>query len=115
MDDFYNIDKEEDNTCNKTELDYYLEEKIYPSKPNEEESFDVLDYWRTHAAKFSVLSMMARDILAILVSSIASESAFSTGAHILNKFHNSLLPSTIEALICAQDWIKDAPKEIDFA
>ena len=86
-----------------TELDSYLEEKIYPSKLDEEEWFDVLDYWRTHTAKFPVLSMMARDILAFPISSIASESAFSTGGRVLNKFHSSLLPSTIEALICAQD------------
>ena len=79
MDDFYNIDKEEDNTCNKTELDYYLEEKIYPSKPNEEESFDVLDYWRAHTAKVLILSMMARDILVVPISLVASKSAFSIG------------------------------------
>ena len=72
MNDFYSLDEEEDSTCSKTELDSYLEEKIYPSKPDEEESLDVLDYWRTHAAKFPILSMMARDILAILVSSVAS-------------------------------------------
>ncbi|XP_071909644.1 zinc finger BED domain-containing protein RICESLEEPER 2-like [Coffea arabica] len=114
MDDFYSLDKEEDSTCSKTELDSYLEKKIYPSKADEEESFNVLDYWRTHAAKFPILSMMARDILAIPVSSVASESAFSTGGRVLNKFRSSLLPFTVEALNCAQDWIKDIPKEIDF-
>ena len=101
---FYSLDEEEDSSCSKIELDSYLEGKnLSKQKSDDEESFDVLDYWRTHAAKFPVLSMMARDILAILVSSIASESAFSTGRRVLNKFHSSLLPSTIEALICAQD------------
>nr|XP_027090278.1 zinc finger BED domain-containing protein RICESLEEPER 2-like [Coffea arabica] len=79
IDDFYSLDEEEDSTCSKTELDSYLEEKIYPGKADEEESFNVLDYWRTHATKFPILSMMARDILSIHVSSVASESAFSTG------------------------------------
>jgi hypothetical protein len=32
----------------------------------------------------------------------------------LNKFWSSLLPSTIEALVCAQDWIRSSPKKDDY-
>ena len=43
------------------------------------EGFDILDWWRVNSSKYRILSQVARDVLAILVSTVASESAFSTG------------------------------------
>ncbi|KAL3524830.1 hypothetical protein ACH5RR_013202 [Cinchona calisaya] len=111
MADFYMHDEEKDCIHGKTELDTYLEEKLHPSKVDEQDDFNILDFWKSNAAKVPILSMMARDILAIPVTSVASESAFSTGRRVLNKFRSSLLPSTVEALICSQDWIKTDPRE----
>jgi hypothetical protein len=45
---------------------------------------------------------MARDILAIPVSTVASESAFSTGGRVIETFRSSLKEEMTEALICAQ-------------
>lgn len=50
---------------------------------------------------------MASDILAILVSTVASESAFSTGSRVIQKKRTCLKPYTIQALICLQDWLKE--------
>ncbi|KAI3740220.1 hypothetical protein L2E82_30644 [Cichorium intybus] len=47
---------------------------------------------------------MARDILAIPVSTVASESVFSTSGRVLDTFRSSLTAKVIEALICTQDW-----------
>lgn len=49
---------------------------------------------------------MTRDILAIPLSTIASESTFSTGRRIISDYCSSLKPKTIEALICVQDWLR---------
>ena len=49
---------------------------------------------------------MEKDILAMSISSVASESAFSTSGRILSDFRSSLSAESIQALVCAQDWIR---------
>lgn len=55
--------------------------------------------------RFPTLSQMARDLLAVPIFTVASESAFITSGRILDAFRSSLTPSIVQALICTQDWI----------
>ncbi|KAL4289867.1 hypothetical protein GQ457_14G012730 [Hibiscus cannabinus] len=55
---------------------------------------------------YPILMRMACDVLAIPISIVASESAFSTGGRVLDSFRTSLTPRLVEALICTQDWIR---------
>ena len=50
---------------------------------------------------------MARYILFILISTVASESAFSVGGKVLDQYCNTLKPKIVEALLCLRDWLFD--------
>ncbi|KAL5568771.1 hypothetical protein UlMin_025346 [Ulmus minor] len=83
----------------KSELDKYLKEPVMPRSTE----FDILIWWKTNGIKYPLLSFIARDILAIPVTTIASESAFSTGDRVVSPNRNRLHPKTLEALVCVQD------------
>ncbi|CAO2827663.1 unnamed protein product [Amaranthus hypochondriacus] len=63
-------------------------------------------WWKDQTKRYPILQKMAKDVLAIPISTVASESAFSTGGRILDDFRTSLTPKMAEALICAQDWLR---------
>ncbi|KAG5548554.1 hypothetical protein RHGRI_014043 [Rhododendron griersonianum] len=96
---------QEGNGVGKSEVDRYLEETCENDVPN----FDLLNWWKVNSPRYAVLSQVARDLLAIPVSSVASESAFSTGGRVLDRFRSSLTPKLVECLICGQDWFRASP------
>ncbi|XP_074305722.1 zinc finger BED domain-containing protein RICESLEEPER 2-like [Silene latifolia] len=85
----------------RTEFDRYLDEQ-----KGEDEPSNILDWWKLNEPRFPVLARMARDVLAMPISTVASESAFSAGGRTLDRFRSSLTPKTVQGLICAQDWIR---------
>ena len=87
-----------------TEVDMYLME---PYETSRDPSFSVLMWWKTNTGKYPILARIARDIFAMPVSTVASESAFSTGGRVLDNFRSSLTPVMVEALICTQNWIRN--------
>jgi len=86
----------------KLELDYYLEE---PTLPDSNEEFNILVWWKANGLKYPILQMIARDILAILISTVAPESSFSIDGQFLTPHHGRLHLETLEALMCVQDWL----------
>ena len=56
----------------KSELDTYLEEEDKTTL-----GFNILMWWKVNRSRYLILSEIARDMLAVSVSTIASESAFS--------------------------------------
>jgi hypothetical protein len=61
---------------------------------------------KDNATRLPILARMARDLLTILISTVASESAFSSGGRTLDDLRSSLTPTMVERLICANDWIR---------
>ncbi|KAK8935567.1 hypothetical protein KSP39_PZI013972 [Platanthera zijinensis] len=94
-------------SSNQSELDKYLKDDCVLDEHSEQ--FDILNWWKVNSSKYKVLSLLARDILAIPVSTVASESAFSTGGRILDRFRSSLSPKIAEGLVCTQDWLRANP------
>lgn len=86
----------------KSELDQYLEESLLPRVPD----FDVLGWWKLNKLKYPTLSKMARDILAIPVSTVPSDSIFDKKSKEMDQYRSSLRPETVEALVCAKDWMQ---------
>ena len=70
----------------------------------EKREMDVLQWWNQHQGRFPIVAQMARDILFVSVSTIASESAFSTGGWIVEDRRCSLTDEMIEAITCLWDW-----------
>ncbi|WOL16960.1 zinc finger BED domain-containing protein RICESLEEPER 2-like [Canna indica] len=99
-------------TPSKSDLDAYLEEGRYICTNGE--SFDVLQWWKTNTLKFKILSKMAKDVLSIPVTTVASESTFSAGGRVLDQYRSSLKPEIVQALICTTDWLKNDYKIIDY-
>ncbi|CAN6252694.1 unnamed protein product [Urochloa humidicola] len=95
--------KNSDSRSEKTELDAYLDDPRVVVRSDE--SFNVIAWWKKNSDAYPILSLMARDFLAIPVSTVSFESAFSTAGRILGKDRTSLSPETLEALICAKDWL----------
>lgn len=47
--------------------------------------------------KYPILKKIAKDVLAILVPTVASESTFNTGGLIIDEYRSSLIAAMIEA------------------
>ncbi|PSS00488.1 Zinc finger BED domain-containing protein [Actinidia chinensis var. chinensis] len=85
----------------KSELDHYLEEDVLPRNQN----FDILAWWKSNGLKYPTLQTIARDVLSVPVSTVASESAFSISGRVVSPNRSKLHPKTLEALMCAQSWL----------
>ena len=64
------------------ELDLYLEERnvMIP----EDDSFDILLWWKSNASRFPGLSELAQALLMIPMTLVALELAFSTGGRVID-------------------------------
>jgi hypothetical protein len=69
-----------------------------------DDDFNLLHWWHQHKLTYPVLSTLAKDIFSVPVSTISSESTFSTSGRILEERRRRLNPETVEALACIKDW-----------
>ena len=84
---------------NKSELDKYLIEGFEEDSDN----FNILERWKVNIPRFPILSRLARDVLAIPISTVASETTFNTDGQVLDPFRSSLTFRIVEDLVCTQD------------
>ena len=102
FDDYESYIQSQRTNVERSRLDLYLEET--PRKLNDE--LNILEFWSKSSMRYTELASMARDILAVPISSVASEQAFSMSRKVITPNRASLKPKTIEALMCLQDWYR---------
>jgi len=88
-----------------SELDWYLKSPTMDLNSD----LDILEFWSGMSKCYPGLANLARDILAIPISTVASKSAFSTGEKVVSRRRCSLSPDILEMLICLRDWT--SPKD----
>lgn len=93
----------------KSELESYLTDDVVKIK-----DFNILSWWKASSSRYPIISRIARDVLFIPISTVASESAFSMGGRVLDTYRTSLSSKMVEALICTQQWIRSPTKECKF-
>jgi hypothetical protein len=90
------------------ELSAYLDSDNVTSY---EDNFDILLWWPDHKLTYLILSIMARDIMSVLVSTVSFESCFSLSGRILEERQQRLLPENVEMLTCIKNWELGARRE----
>ena len=87
---------------NTTDIDRYLSVETIQFEDNED--FDILEWWKKQQIQYPVLSIIERDVLTVPVSTIASEAAFSACGRVVSKKRCNLSPQAIEAVVCLKYW-----------
>ena len=85
----------------RMEFDHFIDERVLKRS----EDFDILVWLKSNGIKYHTLQRIVRDILAIPVTTITLEAAFSTSGRLLSPHRSKLHPKTIEAMMCAQNWL----------
>ena len=83
---------------NTTDIDRYLSVETISFEDNED--FEILEWWKKQQIKYLVLSIIAHDVLIVPVSAVASKAAFSAGGRVVSKKRCNLSPEAIEAIVC---------------
>ncbi|XP_049381261.1 uncharacterized protein LOC125845773 [Solanum stenotomum] len=87
-------------------------EDMYGEEKGSKLKDELETYMKSLFAECEVLAEMTRDMLAILISSVASECAFSIGNRIIDSFR-SLTLKLVQAFVCLQDWYRSEPLPVN--
>ena len=64
-----------------------------------------------HSTQFSIMTIIAKQILATPMSTVTVQQAFSTEESILGQTRSSMSPNSVEAQACLDDWTKAALRQ----
>ncbi|CAD6254767.1 unnamed protein product [Miscanthus lutarioriparius] len=69
-------------------------------------------WWKNKREEYPILSQIVRDVMAVQVSTVASESAFSAAGRVVDPYRSRLDPEMVHALICTKDWVAAANAKV---
>ena len=75
------------------------------------QNFDILAWWKEKEGQFPILAVMARDLLTVQASTVASESAFSVSGRVILQRRSRLSPESVECCICLKDYLDGAAQK----
>ncbi|CAD6270258.1 unnamed protein product [Miscanthus lutarioriparius] len=100
-------DASEPAMVESNELERYIAEPLLKIV----DEFDILAWWKNKREQYPILSQIVRDVMAIQVSTVASESAFSAAGRVVYPYRSHLDPLMVHALICTKDWVAATRKD----
>lgn len=68
------------------------------------DDFNIISWWHEHKLTYPILSILARDIMSVPVSTVSSESCFSLTGRVIEERRRRLQLHTVEMLTCVKDW-----------
>ncbi|XP_074281702.1 zinc finger BED domain-containing protein DAYSLEEPER-like [Silene latifolia] len=103
LEEFFKWSKENEVNSSKSKLDGYLDEP----RMNRKEELDVVSWWKENERRFpEELTLMARDILSIPITSFSKDSVFGMGYRVRDRLQDySWTDNSVEALIAARNWL----------
>jgi hypothetical protein len=69
-----------------------------------DDDFNILSWWRDHRRAYPVLSILAKDVMTVSVSTISSESTFSLVGRVIEERRRSLTSDMVQMISCLKDW-----------
>jgi hypothetical protein len=69
-----------------------------------DDDFNILSCWRDHRRAYPVLSILAKDVMSVHVSTISSKSTFSLVGRVIEECRRSLRSDMEEMISCLKDW-----------
>ena len=89
-----------------SELEFYLRNDLQSTLDETQiENLDVLGWWKSVKNQYPVISSIARDLLVVSMSTVASELAFSACRRILDEKRSKRTGETVEMLLGFKDWL----------
>jgi len=111
---FVESSNEQRSEIPSSELGMYFGTNFILSMTSQEfKNFDILAWWKGKEPQFPVLAAMARDLLTVQASTVASESAFSTSGRVITIRRTWLSPPAVEMSICLKDHLDAAERAQD--
>ncbi|KZV45523.1 hypothetical protein F511_26684 [Dorcoceras hygrometricum] len=100
------------SSSSNLELENYLT-TTFDFSAADEDTFDILRLWAQKKQVYPILSLMAKEILACPVSTVAVEQEFSMGGNTLDERRSTIRPKNLEAQYLLNDWSRAVSRTLD--